>query len=125
MTQAAPYLPGLTPRPQEGAFDHLKEVSVPLQDCGAWRAGLQFFETGYFWEAHELWEAVWMAAPEQSPEKLLIRGMIQRANGRLKAKMGREAAAERLERMAVDLIGEAISRAGGPVMGISTANNAL
>jgi predicted metal-dependent hydrolase len=102
-----PYVPGQTARPDEGAFDALKDVSGPLETCVAWRAGWDFFERGFYWEAHEVWEAVWMAAPERSKEKLLVQGMIQRANAKLKARMGRAEAAARIEAKAARLLSEA------------------
>lgn len=114
-----PYLPGQTARPAAGAFDHLKVVSEPLAECPAWRAGVRFFREDCFWEAHEVWEAVWMAARENSAEKVMVQGVIQLANARLKARMGRHGASVRLERMAWGLIGEAWRRADGPVMGLA------
>jgi predicted metal-dependent hydrolase len=37
--------------------------------------GRRCFHSGFFFEAHEHWEAVWLAAPE--PEKTLLQGLIQ------------------------------------------------
>jgi predicted metal-dependent hydrolase len=37
--------------------------------------GLRCFHSGAFFEAHEHWEAVWLAAPE--PEKTFLQGLIQ------------------------------------------------
>lgn len=96
------HIPGKTPRHPEGTFDALCETARPEQPCGAvfasdaWRAGLQFLETKYFWEAHEVWEAVWMALPEGSEEKRLVQGMIQLANAELKHRMQRPRAVMRL-----------------------------
>ncbi len=112
------YLPGLTPRPPEGRYDALKQVDTPLHCSLAWRAGLVFFAHDCFWEAHEVWEAVWMAAPEKSPEKCAVAGAIQLANARLKARMGRARAAQRLEARAEDLLQEACRRAPELVMGL-------
>ena len=88
-------MPGVTKRPPENAFDHMKIVTDPIRRCPAWRAGLEFHRAGYFWEAHELWEAVWMALPD-GPDRQLVRAMIQVANARLKVRMGRGKAAARL-----------------------------
>ncbi|EBA09443.1 DUF309 domain-containing protein [Sagittula stellata] len=120
-----PYVPGRTPRPPDGAYDALKEVSVPLQACGAWHAGLRFYRDGAFWEAHEVWEAVWMAAPEKSAEKLMVQGVIQLANARLKRRMGRDAAADRLEEIAADLMREAWARGGEAVMGVMPSDSSI
>lgn len=96
------HIPGETPRHPDGTFDALCQTVSPEQPCGAvfaspaWRAGLQFYETGYFWEAHELWEAVWMALPQGSQEKRFVQGMIQLANACLKLRMQRPGAVLRL-----------------------------
>ena len=37
--------------------------------------GRRCFQSGLFFEAHEHWEVVWLAAPE--PEKLFLQGLIQ------------------------------------------------
>ncbi len=37
--------------------------------------GVADFNAGRFFEAHELWEELWLAAPE--PEKTFLQGMIQ------------------------------------------------
>ncbi len=96
------HIPGQTPRHPEGTFNALCDTVRPEQPCGAvfasdaWRAGRQFLDTGYFWEAHEVWEAVWMALPDGSDEKRLVQGMIQLANAELKRRMGRPGAVRRL-----------------------------
>jgi uncharacterized protein len=37
--------------------------------------GLRCFRSGFFFEAHEHWESVWLAAEE--PEKTFLQGLIQ------------------------------------------------
>ncbi|SMX50199.1 DUF309 domain-containing protein [Maliponia aquimaris] len=124
------YLPGLTPRPAEGAYDALKAVRDPLPDSPAWHAGLRFFEAGYYWEAHEVWEVVWMTARANSAERALVQGMIQLANAGLKRRMGRERAALRLDTLAGAILAEALARGGAEVMrltpeGIAAAQRAV
>ena len=105
MTQQLPayaYVPGQTPRHAEGGFDPLRAtarvgMSVDqLAQCMAWRTGLTYLEAGFFWEAHELMEPVWMALPHDSAERDLVQMMIQLANASLKARMGRPSAVLRL-----------------------------
>jgi len=120
------YIPGQTPRHPEDLFDSIKVTAngISVRDipaCQAWRSGLQFLEAGFFWEAHEVLEAVWLACPPNSAEKLMVQAVIQSANARLKAVMGREAAAERLRRVSKRLAEEAILRAGGPVLYVDTS----
>jgi predicted metal-dependent hydrolase len=66
------------------------------QDNAAYLYGHDLLDAGFYWEAHEVWEAVWLACPPNSAEKLLLRMLIQQANARLKLVMGRRNAAERL-----------------------------
>lgn len=115
------YIPGRTPRHPEGAFDALRASARPgmgpreLARSAAFRTGLVWLESGYFWEAHELLEPVWMALPEGSRERELVQGLIQLANARLKERMQRPRAAERLRAMAR----AHFQAAGqGPVMGL-------
>jgi uncharacterized protein len=44
---------------------------------GELREGLRCFRSGTFFEAHEHWESVWLAA--QEPEKTFLQGLIQLA----------------------------------------------
>lgn len=119
---AQPYIPGRTPRPAEGAFDHLKsglgDISVEgLAESRAWAAGLELFREGYYWEAHEVLEAVWLACPPNTPERLMVQAVIQRANAELKREMRQERAALRLFELSGKLASEAVERAGRDVLG--------
>ena len=106
------HVPGLNARHPEDWFDHIKaSVSdeTPIQLLGqteAWQVGLSYFHDGYFWECHEVLEAVWMRAPDPSPDRTLIQAMIQLANARLKIRMGKPNAARRLCIMVDDLLGQ-------------------
>lgn len=96
------YVPGSTARHESGAFDHFCVDAKPgmdveaLASCLAWRAGLKFLEAGFFWEAHEVLESVWMALPKDSADRQTVQALIQYANAGLKQKMGRPDAASRL-----------------------------
>ena len=121
-----PYVPGKTPRPDDACFADIK-ASVAgcgtikaLANCEAFTFGFEAFEQGYFWEAHEVWEAVWMALPPASAERLFVRGLIQTANARLKRTMGRDRAADRLAKMAESDVSEALRRCGGRCMSLTT-----
>lgn len=114
------YVPGRTPRHPDGLFDVLRATVHPgdtvseLAVSPAWQAGLALLEDGYFWEAHELLEPVWMALPTGTPEREMAQALIQLANACLKREMGRPRAVLRLCQMVaghLDRMGE------GPVMG--------
>ncbi len=119
------HLPGRTPRPPEALFapliDAVSSEMTPqeLADCDAFHAGRAAFDAGYYWEAHELWEAVWMCLPPAGAERLFMQGLIQLANVGLKRRMGRIQAAERVLMRADSALAEVRHRADGPVMGVN------
>jgi hypothetical protein len=94
----APYVPGETARPDLALFEPLKDglSLAALSTSRAWTEGHSLFQNGYFWEAHELWEAVWMVCLEDTPERNFVQLWIQIANARLKLKMNRPNAVLRL-----------------------------
>jgi hypothetical protein len=94
------YVPGSTQRHAEDLFDRFKpDASMPeelLSRCTAWHLGLQFFGEGFYWEAHEMWEAIWLRLGQTTPERAMVQSLIQLANTGLKVKIGRPKAQERL-----------------------------
>ncbi|MBL3705460.1 DUF309 domain-containing protein [Sulfitobacter sp. BDSS02] len=88
-----------------------------LEQTLAWRAGWLFVRNGYFWEAHEVLEPVWMTL-DAGPERQFVQGVIQVANAALKLKMGRPNAVRRLCDIAdghLDACGEADAIMGLPL----------
>src|SRR5271154_2558281 len=62
----------------------------------ALRYGIMLNERGYFWEAREILEAVWAAAPQGGRERILLRACIIIANGNLRLRMEKPGSAGRL-----------------------------
>lgn len=99
---AQAYVPGRTERPAEGVYDPIRETAQAgmtaeaLARSAAFRHGLLYIESGFYWEAHEVLEPVWMALPEHSTERRFVQALIQTANGLLKLCMERPKAALRL-----------------------------
>jgi hypothetical protein len=107
------YVPGET---AEAAADHdtlwQAKALVPsrFRDfVPAWhpalRYGIALNDAGYFWEAQEILEAVWAAAPQRGRERILLRACIGIANANLKLRMQKPHAAARL-------FGEALGELG-------------
>ncbi|MCX7558590.1 DUF309 domain-containing protein [Sulfitobacter sp. F26204] len=96
------YVPGQNMRHPEGLFDGVKQsvhaelTPESLHETEAFRAGLIYFDAGFYWECHEVLEAVWMQAPDGSPEREMVQALIQLANAKLKILMQRPNAARRL-----------------------------
>ena len=109
MTPTHAYIPGKTPRHPEDAFAAI-HASVrsgmsaeELAATDAFQTGLRYLASGYCWEAHEVFEPVWMALPD-GDERRFVQALIQLANGRLKLLMDRPKAALRLAVIATDLL---------------------
>ena len=122
----APHYPGRNPRPDPAFFapalSGLEGLSpVELAASPAFAGGLAAFRAGYYWEAHEFWEAVWSALPQASAERELMRGLIQLANAGLKRRMGREGAVARILPLAEAALREAHRRGGESLMGLDAA----
>ncbi len=84
-----------------------------------WCYGLRLHKEGFFFEAHEALEPVWMAAAPNSRERALARGVIQAANAALKVRMGWPQAARRLETLARACFDDAFAGTEGSVLGLS------
>lgn len=117
------HVPGQTSRPTASpAFDAAQSAPIYTLDR-QWREnatylyGVALYNAGFFWEAHEVWEAVWMRAAGNSRERLLLQGLIQLSNGCLKVVMDRRPAARRLLDIAHDKLTEA-SHGGAETMGV-------
>ena len=101
---AEAFVPGRSPRPEEGLFITIADRAPARTDPAAWqvndawRYGFRLYGGGFFWEAHEVWEPVWMGTVPNSAERHLVQGLIQLANACLKLRMERKRAALRLVR---------------------------
>src|ERR1700751_6357598 len=58
--------------------------------------GLTLNDRGYFWEAREILETVWAAAPQGGRERILLRACILIANANLRLRMEKPGSASRL-----------------------------
>lgn len=118
-----PYHPGVNQRPDACIFEPFKTLPSPasidaLRDCATLSAGFEAFHVGYFWEAHELWEPVWMALPDDSAEKALMQGLIQLANAGLKAEMGKPRAVRRILERADAALAHAFAEPSAQPLGL-------
>ena len=116
------FIPGKNARHPDDWFDEIKSsvhaglAPSQLQHTAAFRAGIIYLETGYFWECHEVLEAVWMQAPNETPEREMVQALIQLANAKLKILMLRPRAAMRL----CVMVEQHLARcpAGVPILGV-------
>lgn len=124
MTPPHAYIPGRTARHPEDLFDAVKAsvhgamTSDEIAGTEAWTTGVRYYREGFYWECHEVLEAVWVALPQNSAERRMAQAVIQLANARLKAAMGRDNAARRLCGIARAHLDEA-ARGRDAVLGLS------
>lgn len=130
---ARAHVPGSGSSPDMVPLEHAKSLAPPQtraedwQDNATYVYGHRLLEAGLYWEAHEVWEAVWMNCSPNSTEKVLLKALIQLANARLKRSMGKENAATRLESMVEALRQEVCARLDGrpDLMGVSVITRNL
>ena len=94
------FLPGYAPHPERHPGGHMRggreapEPSPNPLDAGLWahnRAyllGLDLFNYGYYWEAHEKWEALWLLAGEEKGTASFLKGLIKLAAAGVKIRVG-------------------------------------
>ena len=91
------YVPGDTPHPTRdpGGHSYGAEFEIPEPpDPEDWRAcrdylyGIDLFNHGFYWEAHEAWEGLWVACGRRGPTATYLQALISLAAAGLKARSG-------------------------------------
>lgn len=92
------FVPGQGPHPTTNPAGHSygKPRTTPdALDPNRWRAcrdylfGLDLFNHGYYWEAHETWEGLWHAAGRRGAVADFLKGLIHLAAAGVKTRDGR------------------------------------
>ena len=108
------FLPGRGPHPSlDPAHREPVAPDVPWRDLAKthlFRLGVDLFNHGYFWEAHEAWEALWIAAPKESALREAVQGLIQLSAALLKEVVSIPDGARRLSKTSCDRLERARSR---------------
>lgn len=95
------YLPGRQPHPVRDPAGHsYNSEAMPLAaeaslDSDIFLWGLDLFNHGYYWEAHEAWEGLWQVADLGAPLRTLFKGLILLSAAGVKIREGKQAAAMR------------------------------
>ncbi|SUS07969.1 conserved hypothetical protein [uncultured Defluviicoccus sp.] len=91
------YVPGETPHPKRdrGGHSYGAEFEIPeppnLEDwraCRDYLYGIDLFNYGYYWEAHEAWEGLWVACGRRGLTATYLQALISLAAAGLKARSG-------------------------------------
>lgn len=123
------HFPHPTREPAGHSFGHQAEItnwqgSTFWSECTAYLRGLDLFNFGYYWEAHEAWEAVWHAAGRRGAAADFLKGLIKLAAAGVKVREGRPQGAVRLARRAEELFRQIPRSTTGEdrFMGLSLSN---
>ena len=116
------FVPGCAPHPQmKGGYAYgQKHEPPPFRTPEKWRSnraylrGLDYFNRGWWWEAHEAWESYWHVADGRDEvQHDLFKALIQLAACALNRERGSDAGAARLLFSAVKLLERLHTGAGG------------
>ena len=95
------YLPGRQPHPvrDQGGHSYGIEPMVVAPEAAlgsdAFQWGVDLFNHGYYWEAHEAWEGLWQAARSSPRHRLLFKALILLAAAGVKLREGKRVPAAR------------------------------
>lgn len=116
------YVPGKSPHPHRDPLGHSFGVDPPRasfptdvtwRHCDQYLWGIDLFNCGYFWEAHESWEQVWHACGREGDTAKFLKGLIKLAAAGVKAREGRTIGVQRHADRARHLFQELLSQRGG------------
>jgi hypothetical protein len=92
------HVPGRTPHPVSHPRGHSHGLAPERpaapdperwQECRPYLRGLDLFNHGYYWEAHEVWESLWHAAGRRGRTADFLKGLIKLAAAGVKVREGR------------------------------------
>ena len=98
------YLPGRHPHPVRDPGGHSHGVPEGHDDPDGLLWGIDLFDQGFPWEAHEAWEPLWFAAERGSPLRALYKGLILLAAAGVKVREGKAVPALRHAERAAALL---------------------
>lgn len=108
------YLPGRTPHPTRDPEGHSYAIETAHVDsfspdnwsaCAEYLYAIDLLNHGYWWEAHESLEAIWLACDRgRTKTGRFIQGVLQIGIGQMKQHLGQRSAATRLWRAGLEKI---------------------
>tara|TARA_B100000609_G_scaffold67678_1_gene53488 strand:- start:3845 stop:4408 length:564 start_codon:yes stop_codon:yes gene_type:complete len=90
------FVPGIHPHPVNSPDGHsygLEDEDVEKWNPDDWKYnedylyGIDLYNYHFYWEAHEAWEGLWLAAVRRSSEHMFIQGLIKTGAALLKVRM--------------------------------------
>ena len=96
------YIPGHWPHPIRDPNGHSYQVEPTQADnldltqwdtCQHYREGIELFNQGYYWEAHEAWEGIWRLNGKHGAQAQFLQGLIKIAAAGIKIRQKHSKAA--------------------------------
>src|ERR1700758_4469822 len=115
------FVPGRLPHPHTDPAGHSFGVAPlpadPLEEgdwqrCRDYLRGIDLFNHGYYWEAHEAWEGLWHACGRTGLTADFLKGLIKLAAAGVKARAGNPGGARSHARRAAELLRATAARLG-------------
>ena len=116
------YLPGRDPHPTRDARGHSfggAKEPTPYLPAERWREneeylfGVDLYNHGFLWEAHEAWENLWHPAKHDEVQAGFLQGLIQCTAASLKVPMEQPRGLERLAEIGTARL-ETVAKLAGP-----------
>lgn len=120
------FLPGRDPHPTRDPAGHSfghEEPPPPYLPAARWREnepyllGVDLYNHGYLWEAHESWEGLWHVSKVDPRQALFLQALIQCAAAWLKIPMGQPAGVQKLSELCLAKLAE-VARVEACYMGL-------
>jgi predicted metal-dependent hydrolase len=127
------YVSGQFPHPVSDPAGHSHGKSLPpaaAPDPLQWEQsrpfllGVDLFNHGYYWEAHEAWESLWHACGRTGTTAEYLQALIKLAAAGVKVREGRPGGVRTHARRAAELLRRVAGQVGtgeGPYMGLDLA----
>lgn len=115
------YIPGVFPHPISDPAGHSYQQSwstpPPMnsenwRQCELYQYGVDLFDRGYYWEAHEVWEQCWHGCGRAGAPADFLKGVIHLAAAGVKVKQGRDNGVSRHAAKAKELFERVADDAG-------------
>jgi hypothetical protein len=115
------YVPGRSPHPLSDPHGHsfgAKSQRPEPPDPDQWRVcrpylyGIDLFNHGYYWEAHEVWEGLWHACGRSGQTACFLKGLIKLAAAGVKVREGMAEGVQSHARRAIELFQQTAKEMG-------------
>lgn len=126
------FLPGRDPHPTGDPRGHSytteSHAPPPYFEASAWRDneeylfGVDLYNHGYLWEAHEAWEGLWHQAKHDTRMADFLQGLIQCSAAALKIAMRQPRGLERLAELGTERLERASRESRGQFMGLDVSS---